>query len=257
MKTTYEFTRWPHLRLACTLLALPLTLVLAAPPARAQETKASDEKAAVEINQTFFFHNITQQNELNDIQTDLRNMFPHVRIFAVSSQNAISIHGTPEEVEAAQRIAIELDRPRKTYRITYTFTDRDSENTAKVQTVSVVAASGEKSILKLGSKVPIATGTMDGDNSKANTVFQYEDVGLSIEATVGGRADALSLRSKVEQSSLAEEKSGIGPQDPVLRQSVLENTTTITPGKPLIIGSLDVPGATRKLEISVVAELIK
>jgi len=85
---------------------------------------------------------------------------------------------------------------------------------------------------------------------------QYQDVGLNIEFTAEGRADGLSLRSKVEQSSLAEQKSGVGLQDPVLSQSVLEGSTALTLGKPLILGSLDIPGSTRKQEIAVVAELV-
>jgi type II secretory pathway component GspD/PulD (secretin) len=248
-------------RPAQPVFVLLLIAALAATAAHAQtssdDAKLADAKTSTEINQTIFLNNLTQQNEFNDVQTDLRNMLSKARIYGVMSQNAISIHGSPEDVAAAQKLIAELDRARKVYRVTYTLTDRNSETVARTQTLAIVTASGERTIIKQGSKVPIATGTYDSDNSKANTQFQYLDVGLNIDCTVGGRGDVLSLHSKVEQSSLTDEKSNLGPQDPVLRQSVLENTASLTPGKPLIIGSIDIPGTTRKQDISVVAELVK
>jgi hypothetical protein len=84
---------------------------------------------------------------------------------------------------------------------------------------------------------------------------QYLDVGLSIEATPSGEADGVKLRSKVEQSSLADEKSSVGQQDPVVRQTLLDGTSTLALGKPLVLGSLDIPGSTRHQEIEVIAEL--
>jgi len=72
-----------------------------------------------------------------------------------------------------------------------------------------------------------------------------------------GYVDGLRLHSKVEQSSVAEEKSGVGPQDPVLHQTVLEGTSILVQGKPLVLGSLDEQGAMRRREIEVVAELVR
>jgi hypothetical protein len=103
--------------------------------------------------------------------------------------------------------------------------------------------------------VPIVTG-VSGDTA-TGTQVQYIDVGLSIEASADGYLDGVRLHSKVEQTNLADEKSGIGAQDPIVRQTVLDGASTMVPGKPLILGSLDLPGATRKQEIEVVAELVK
>jgi hypothetical protein len=80
---------------------------------------------------------------------------------------------------------------------------------------------------------------------------QYVDVGLSIEATIDGSR----LRTKVEQSTIADEKSAVGAQDPVIRQGVLEETSTLVEGKPLVLGSFDIPGTARHEEIGVVSEL--
>jgi|SRR5579885_2740659 hypothetical protein len=80
------------------------------------------------------------------------------------------------------------------------------------------------------------------------------DVGLSIEASLEGRSDGLRLRTKIEQSNVAEEKSGAVAQDPVVRQTLLETTSTVVQGKSVVLGSIDIPGTTRRQEIEVVSE---
>jgi hypothetical protein len=85
----------------------------------------------------------------------------------------------------------------------------------------------------------------------------YVDVGLNLEAYLEGETDGLRLRTKVEQSSLAEEKSAGTAQDPVIRQTVLEETAILVPGKPMLLGSLDLPGSTRRQEIEVISELVR
>ena len=87
--------------------------------------------------------------------------------------------------------------------------------------------------------------------------MQYLDIGLNIEASINGYLNGATLRTKIEQSSLAEEKSGVGAEDPVIRQAVFEGSATLMQGKPLTLGSLDIPGTTRHQEIEVVSEQIR
>jgi len=140
------------------------------------------------------------------------------RIYAVASQNAITIHGSLRTL-SARGSSSRSWTVRERFTASLHHHETDNGNRTGTQTIALVAATGDKTTFKQGSKVPIATGSYDSDNSKANTQFQYLDVGLNIEFTVEGRVDGLSLNSKVAQSSLAEEKSGLGPQDPVVRQS--------------------------------------
>ena len=43
--------------------------------------------------QTFYLTNAWQQNDLNDVQTALRNVLPNAKVYAVASQNAIVMRG--------------------------------------------------------------------------------------------------------------------------------------------------------------------
>jgi len=221
------------------------------------ETKVDDAKpgdtrpARVETYQVFYLIHANNRNDLNDIQTDLRNMLPNARIYGVPTQNAISVQGTQEELSLAQKIISDLDRAAKLYRLTYIFTEKDGSKQTIVQHYSMIVVSGVSTVMKQGSRVPIVTGGAGG--SKDGWQTQYLDVGLNIEATF----DGVRLKSKVEQSSVSEEKSGVGLQDPVISQTMLEGSSILPEGKPVLLGVVDVPGSTRRQEIEVVAEVVR
>ncbi len=244
--------------LAQTVVPLMLALALLAPGTHAQaqtsDSKPGETKTPPETYQTLYIANLSEQSDLNELQNDLRNMIPKAKLDLVPSQHAISILGTADDIALAGKIVADLDRARKTYRLTFTIAETDGGKRTGAERYSMIAVSGEKTVLKQGSRVPIVTGS--GSTDTPGPQVQYLDVGLHIEATVDGRGDSLRLRTKVEQTGLSDEKSGVGSQDPVLRQTVLDGEATLAPGKPLLLGSLDVPGNTRKQEIEVVAELV-
>jgi hypothetical protein len=99
--------------------------------------------------------------------------------------------------------------------------------------------------------VPIVTGT----SATSKTEVTYVDLGLNIDASLDESASGVRLRTKVERSSIAEEKA-TGVDDPVIRQMVIEGTAILTPGKQVTLGSLDIPGSTRHLEVEVVLEVL-
>jgi len=230
-------------------ITLATTCAGMTPVAQAQ---APDAKAGPEIYQTLYLTNLTQQNDANELQTDLRNMLPNAKLYYVPSQSAISLRGTAEEIALAQKILSDLDKTKKIYRLTYTMTERDGGKTIGVQHFSMIVASGSRTDFKQGSRIPVAVNT-----NASSSDITYLDVGQEIEATLDGYLDGVRLRTKVVQSSVAEDKSGVGTQTPVIRQITLEGTSTLVQGKPLVLGSLDVPGSTRHQEVEVVSELVR
>ena len=209
---------------------------------------------------TFFLTNITEMNEGNEILTALRNMLnPEIRIMLVPSRNAILIRtNSPEQLEYAQKIISDLDRPRKTYRLTYTVTELDGTKRIGVQHYSLVAIPGQRTLLKEGSRVPVVTANYNATSTTGPRAdVTYLDVGLNFDATIDEAANNMRLRTKVEQSSIAELTSGPPSQDPVIRQTLTEGSSMITLGKPLTLGSIDIPGSTRHLDIEVIAEAVK
>ncbi|HWE85170.1 MAG TPA: secretin N-terminal domain-containing protein [Terracidiphilus sp.] len=249
----------PVLKLAALTLAIaiPSAAVSAQNPAPASsppEQKAiPDQKSVPESEQTFTINYATAPSDLNDLQTALRNMLPRARMYALESQDAIVIRATAEDLENAKRLIGELDRPRKAWRVTYTITDIDSGKRAEPRQVTLIVIAGTRSTIKQGNRLPLLTGTQKGSSADQNTEVQYIDVGLNIDANIdGGR-----LRSRIEQSGVADEKSGFGVQDPVVHQSLLEGSSNLDPGKPVMLGSLDIPGTTHRQEIEVTAEPLR
>ena len=246
---------FPALTLAPGLLLIGLLLTCAAAPA--QDSKPDQEKIDTEINQTIYLSNVREQSELNEITTALRNMLLHVKIYTSWSQDAISIRGSAEDIQLAQKIVADLDRAKKAYRLTYTLTDIDGGKRGGTQSFSLVVASGERGTLKQGGRVPIMTGSYDTASSTPEIQIQYQDVGLAIVASPNAYADGLHLSSKIEQASVADQKSTASPQDPVLNQTVLDATSNLVLDKPQVLGSIENLGTSHRQEVAVVAELVK
>jgi type II secretory pathway component GspD/PulD (secretin) len=219
--------------------------------------RGPEPSRAPQIYQVFYLNNVTQDRDANEIQTAIRNILTSAKIFYLPSQKAITIRATADDLAIVQKMMIDLDRPRKVYRLNYTIIDSDNGKRIGVQHFAMVIVSGEKTDLKQGSKIPILTGESGPGTSDHNSQVEYEDIGLTLEASLDGYTDGVRLRTRVAESSLAPEKSGVGEQDPVIRQTTLEGTSNLVLGKPLSLGSLDIPGSTRHQDIEVVAELIR
>jgi type II secretory pathway component GspD/PulD (secretin) len=259
------------------VVCLALGLMMVGPAARGQTAPVddkSDKTAAADRAdkkpssdtrhhdsrplETFYLSNASAVNAGNEILTALRLLLdPSDKLYLTPSENAVSLRADPDEIALAKQIISELDRPQKVFRLTYTIDESDAGKRVGIQHFSMLVAAGNRTTLKEGSKVPIVTGSYNYEKNDSQTQMTYLDIGLNVDATVDDFTGGVKLRSKVEQSSMAEEKSGVGPSDPIVRQSVLEGTSLLTLGKPIVLGALDVPGSTRHLDISVVADQVK
>jgi type II secretory pathway component GspD/PulD (secretin) len=210
---------------------------------------------------TFYLNNSVQQSDANELVTALRNMLePCDKVYFVANQSAIVMEAPPDQLALAQKLITDLDRPKKTYRLTYSVTEVDNGKRLGTQHFAMVVVAGQATSLKQGSKVPIATGSYSASGASTSTPgfvqtqMTYIDIGMNFDATLDEFANGVRLRSKVEQSSLAPETSGVGAQDPIVRQTSLQGAAFLTPGKPLMLGSVDIPGSTRHLDVEVVME---
>ena len=251
------------MRLAVGFLGMTLAIGLMGQRAAAQASERAPEKSPTATtprdtnpDETIYLKNATSQNEENEIVVAVRNMLdPSMKVYLVPSQNAIVMRGTSEQIVLAQKIVSNLDRPKPTYRLTYTITENEGGKRVGVQHFAMIVTSGQRTQLKQGSKVPIATGSSSAAGStEAQTQFTYLDVGMNFDSTLESCGNGGRLKAKVEQLGLAEERSGVGPQDPIVRQTMLEGTSFLMPGKPVILGSLDIPGSTRHLDVDVMME---
>lgn len=209
----------------------------------AQSTPAQTPgKPENEMVRTIYLHNAASRNDLNDVQTALRSMLRRSFFYGVGSQNAIEFRGTPEDFETAQKIVADLDKPTKTYRLSYTVTSSEDGKRSGSQSFVLLARLGESSNLNVSSRVPYIIPRQSASTS-VPAEMQYFDVGLRIRATLEGSPGSLVLQSTIDQSSVTQPQPGSDIERPADHKAYLDETTVLTEGKPIQLGSLDVPGS--------------
>jgi type II secretory pathway component GspD/PulD (secretin) len=263
--STHFFEESPTMRTICfcarrarwaALSTSVLTLMLLATTAVAQDAKPEETKPPM-VHETFYLHHAVQHEQSTEIQSVLRNEFSRARIIYVETQNAICMEGTADEIAEAQKIVTDLDRPIASWRLTYTLTETDNgQAQGAPQKVTVIVTQGSKTNLKMGTKVPLVTGS-NGKDAEPSTQVQYIDTGLNLDAKIEGASDTPLLETQVEQSSVAGERSGIGAQDPLFHQTRLDVAVTLVEGKTVTIGTLVLPGSMRQEKVEVTAERVR
>lgn len=202
------------------------------------------------VDTTYLLHYATSPVEQNEILTALRNMVdPQTKIFLLPSSGIIAVHAPIEVQERVVKLLAALDKPESRYRLTYTVTELDGTKKIGVQHFSMVVLNGQRSQMKQGSRQPLLTSAGKPDNPAS--AYQYVDVGMSFDATLVSVQGGAVLKNKVEQSSIAPDSISPSNPNPVIRQTLLEGTTSLVNGKPLLLGSLDVPSSTRHFDVEV------
>src|SRR2546429_2565149 len=123
-------------------------------------------------------------------------------------------------------------------------------NTRIIQNPEVRSVDGQNAKLKIGDRIPIATGsfssgigiaggTAGGINPLVNTQFTYQDVGVTIDLTPRVHPNReVSLKLKVEVSAHTNDVSIGGITQPVISQRVIEHDIRLKEGEVSILGGL-------------------
>jgi general secretion pathway protein D len=285
----------------------------------AQNSRAKRTELDEQAVQTFYLSNAWQQNDLNDVQTALRNVLPNAKVYGVPSQNALVMRATPDELTLAQKVINDLDKarpevvvdvaimevdkdklrnigitwpgsigfalqPPQTSSSTTTSTTNPTTGTTTTSagnltlnnlanlnannfqiTVSAATANllmtdsnsrilqnprirstdSQKATMKIGQRIPIATGSYQTGaataitSSLVNTQFQYIDVGVNIEMTPTVHYDHdVTLKLKIEDSSEANNVTISGVTEPIIAQKTSEQTIRLREGEASILGGI-------------------
>ena len=284
----------------------------------AQNTRSKRAELDEQAVQTFYLSNAWQQNDLNDVQTALRNVMPNAKVYGVASQNAIVMRATPDELLLAQKLVNDLDKARPEVVVDvavlevsknwernlgiswpssasvaiqppttsssttcptgstnctpttnsnnltlYNLAHLNSNdfavtvgsatanalltdnNTRILQNPRIRAADQQKASLKIGSRIPIATGSYQTGaatalvSSLVNTQFQYQDVGVNIEVTPTVHFDRdVTIKMKIEVTAQSGSVTISGVTEPILSQRVAEQTIRLREGEANILGGI-------------------
>jgi general secretion pathway protein D len=136
---------------------------------------------------------------------------------------------------------------------TFTLLLSDS-NTKVLQRPQLRALDNEKATLKIGDRVPIATGSFTpgigagGISPLVNTQFQYLDVGVNIDITPHIHSDRdVTLKMVLEVSAVDGETNIGGITQPQIGQRRIEHETRLQDGEVNLIGGILEDTETRSL----------
>ena len=127
-------------------------------------------------------------------------------------------------------------------------------DTKMLQNPQVRALDNQKATLKIGERVPVATGSFQpgiggvGINPLVNTQFQYLDVGVNIDVTPHVHADReVTLKITMEISSVVGQSSIGGISQPIIGQKKVEHEIRLRDGESSLIGGIMDDSQTKSL----------
>jgi general secretion pathway protein D len=127
-----------------------------------------------------------------------------------------------------------------------------TDNATKIiQDPEIRVTDGQKATLKIGDRVPVATGSFQAGvgvgvgtgtgvvNPLVNTQFQYIDVGVNIDVTPRVHPDGdVSMKLVVEVSQITGTSSIGGINQPVISQRKVEHDVRLKDGEVSVLGGL-------------------
>ena len=272
------------------------------------------------VVKVIYLQNVTSPQDLNEISTAVRAITEVRRLFTFSSQNAIIIRGSVDQVALCEKLLMDLDKPKSEVvvdvivmeasrgrtrdlyaamtsggtpgfktAITPNFggaavATKDTpaataasgssiilsnlakltagdfsmalpgailsavmtdSNTKVRQSPQLRAADGQKATLRIGDRVPTASGSFQpgvgtiGVSPLVNTQFQFIDVGVNVDMVprVHGGGE-ISLHVELEISTVRDHVDIGGISQPVIGQRKVSHDVRIKEGEVNIIGGL-------------------
>ena len=118
-------------------------------------------------------------------------------------------------------------------------------DTRILQNPRIRATDGQRATLKIGSKIPVATGSYNAGvstgvaNIGVQTQFTYLDVGVNIDMTPTVHFDhEVSLKMKIEVSAQNGSQTISGVEEPIISQRVAEQVIQLRDGEPSLLAGL-------------------
>jgi general secretion pathway protein D len=127
-------------------------------------------------------------------------------------------------------------------------------DTKLIQNPQIRALDGQKASLKIGDRVPVATGSFQpgiggvGINPLVNTQFQYLDVGVNIDITPHVHANnEVTLKITMDVSAVTGQQNIGGISQPIIGQRKIEHEIRLKDGEANLLGGIMEDQQTKSL----------
>ena len=130
----------------------------------------------------------------------------------------------------------------------------NASDTKLIQNPQIRALDGQKASLKIGDRVPVATGSFQpgiggvGINPLVNTQFQYLDVGVNIEITPHVHSNGeVTLKISMDVSAVTGQSNIGGISQPIIGQRKIEHEIRLKDGEANLLGGIMEDQQTKSL----------
>jgi len=130
----------------------------------------------------------------------------------------------------------------------------NDSDTKLIQNPQIRALDGQKASLKIGDKVPVATGSFQpgiggvGINPLVNTQFQYLDVGVNIDITPHVHSNGeVTLKISMDVSAVTGQSNIGGISQPIIGQRKIEHEIRLKDGEANLLGGIMEDHQTKSL----------
>ena len=207
----------------------------------AQNTRVKRTELDEQAVQTFYLTNAWQQNDLNDVQTALRNVLPSAKVYGVASQNAIVMRGTPDELLLAEKLIDDLDKPRSEVVVDFGVLEV-SKNWEKTLGLEWPSSIGVQLLPPTSSSSTSSTTSSTTTTSNCTSNSNGQCLTLSNIAHLNSNDFAVNVGAATLNLLLNDSSTQI-LQDPRIRATDGQKATlTIGSKIPIATGSYSAPG---------------
>jgi Flp pilus assembly secretin CpaC len=136
--------------------------------------------------------------------------------------------------------------PAKSYKFEFVIKEVEGTKVLNSRAYSMVTSAGDRSNIRVGSKVPFAS------KQGTTTEVQQINVGVGIDVhAVKETENRLSFSIGVDVSAVAED--GSVQASPVIRQNTWNSTVTVPLKKPTVVFTSDITDSKRQMQVEVTA----
>jgi len=142
------------------------------------------------------------------------------------------------------------ERPLQPYRLDFTLSELEAGKKINTRHCSMNLTAGSTNEIKIGTRVPVATGTSQ---------FQYMDVGTNIWANLRevGNDLQLEVRSDVSNLDMSSARDHSNSSAPIVRQIQINGKTLLVTGKEITVGTIDDPNSNHEFQLEVTATRLR
>jgi len=132
------------------------------------------------------------------------------------------------------------------YKVEFTIHDGSDPAAKAGRHYTLLTDAGQKAVLKVGSRVPIPTGSSGGTVN-----YTYIDVGVNIVCVLREAGNRIMIDGNVDLSGIRQPDTTpmANLANPTVGQTRLELNTAVVPGRPTVVAAIEDPATMRQFQV--------